>query len=436
MRPLLLLLGLCLVACSTEGPDDDDVSDDDDATDDDDWRAGASCDTAGVSVSAEGSGFRVTTDEYSMYVEVSEAEAEAMGAILAAAFDAFEGFFTQPAGPLPMQVELYATEAAWGAAIEADGLAPPWGAGGLFHTATGKAYLFVQPTRYFTRMLLLHEVAHQFHAFARTGGASPGWYAEGTAEYLSRHHWDGACLALGIRPLLTEEDRPAAALDWTAVNGFPLGDILDGVAAGRPEQLTVFRYFEAATPDAWQSFKDVMDTNPVDPRGEFEALFGPTADYEQPILDHLAADQEPMTPIFLEWSHIEPAAVEGWSPYFSLARVKGAPSRFEATFTPRSDDWAGGVVVGWDSYDDWLALVASSDGRLWTFDVQAGDAVWWDQGAAPEPNPDGSYTVVLTHDPLLVEINGQPWSTPTSLTPTAGPALDNATLLFEDLSWE
>lgn len=62
-----------------------------------------------------------------------------------------------------------------------------------------RVFLLNQPSTYYTRHLLLHEVAHAlaFHLF---GGAGPAWFMEGTAEYLATHRWDGHQLEFGIIP--------------------------------------------------------------------------------------------------------------------------------------------------------------------------------------------------------------------------------------------
>lgn len=432
---LSLLLALLLSGCPTSELPDDDLSDDDD-TADDDWRTAAACGPDGVAVTPDGLGFAVTTDEYSLYAEVSEVEAEALGAMLATAYDLFAAYFGAAAAPT-LRIELYADEAAWGAAIEADGLEPPWGAGGVYMSSTQVAYLYVQPTRYFTRMLTLHEAAHQFHFLSRpAAGGVPGWYAEGVAEFLQRHHWDGDCLALGVVPLLTQGDSPEAALTWTDTNGFPLGDILDGVATeGRPVQQALFQFFETEHPADWRTFRDAMDSGGADARVEFETVFGPADDYEASMLDHIVDDQQPMSPVFMEWSHRHPASVEAWSEYFTVARLKEPPARLQATFAAPAEAFSGGLLLGWDSYDDWLALVVSADGHLWTFDVQDGAATWWDQGAAPPPSADGGYDFVLTHDPLSVGVNGQAWSGAMSVEPAGGLAINGTALRFEDIAW-
>ncbi len=46
-----------------------------------------------------------------------------------------------------------------------------------------------QPSDYYRRHLLLHEMTHSFMA-TQLGGCGPGWYMEGMAELLGTHHWD------------------------------------------------------------------------------------------------------------------------------------------------------------------------------------------------------------------------------------------------------
>src|SRR5690606_4627791 len=112
-------------------------------------------------------------------------------------------------------------------------------AGGYYWPTNKTAYLFKQPTVYFTRMLFLHEVMHQFHHLARTKNKNPkaGWYTEGVAEYISRHFWDGEDLTLGILPIATLEDYAAKALERFEDEGFDLAAMIDGSAgSSRPEQ--------------------------------------------------------------------------------------------------------------------------------------------------------------------------------------------------------
>ena len=77
--------------------------------------------------------------------------------------------------------------------------------GGIFLYENQQCYLAVQPTRYFTRHLMLHEATHQFvcAAFARRVDFLPAWLAEGLAEYVAHHNWDGRDLEIGLWDVVT-----------------------------------------------------------------------------------------------------------------------------------------------------------------------------------------------------------------------------------------
>jgi len=99
-----------------------------------------------------------------------------------------------------LRVRYFTTRERWVKALMADRAIPPGKAGGYYWPSTKTAYVFQQPTRSYTRTLLLHEAAHQFHYLARTKNKNPGlpWYTEGVAEYLAEHFWDGEKLELAV----------------------------------------------------------------------------------------------------------------------------------------------------------------------------------------------------------------------------------------------
>ena len=62
-----------------------------------------------------------------------------------------------------------------------------------------------QPSDYYRRHLLLHEVTHGFMS-TLLGGCGPGWYMEGVAEMLGTHDWkaESGVLKLGVMPASRE----------------------------------------------------------------------------------------------------------------------------------------------------------------------------------------------------------------------------------------
>jgi hypothetical protein len=67
-----------------------------------------------------------------------------------------------------------------------------------------QVWLFDQPSDYYRRHLLIHELAHAFMN-RWLGGAGPPWYMEGMAELLGTHRWEGGKLELGYLPRHKDE---------------------------------------------------------------------------------------------------------------------------------------------------------------------------------------------------------------------------------------
>ncbi|MEZ6078977.1 MAG: hypothetical protein R3C56_25870 [Pirellulaceae bacterium] len=61
-----------------------------------------------------------------------------------------------------------------------------------------------QPSVYYRRHLLLHEGTHWIMS-RKFGGLGPPWLAEGMAEWLGTHRWDGQHLEMGVIPTNSDE---------------------------------------------------------------------------------------------------------------------------------------------------------------------------------------------------------------------------------------
>lgn len=61
-----------------------------------------------------------------------------------------------------------------------------------------------QPSAYYRRHLLLHEGTHWIMS-RKFGGLGPPWLAEGMAEWLGTHRWDGQHLEMGLIPTNSDE---------------------------------------------------------------------------------------------------------------------------------------------------------------------------------------------------------------------------------------
>ncbi len=200
--------------------------------------AGADADTAPspgcfdgpVAVVDEGTRVVATTVHYRLEAEADAARASEWARLLEASYaqqiTIFDGALT-PAS-LPLRVKVFRDAASFRAGLSADGIGAVGEAGGYYEPSNETAYLAVQPTRYYTQVLLVHEAVHQIHDLTRAAPSLPFWYIEGIAEALSRHDWDGRCARLATRPLLSQEDTPLAARTELASGGPSLADVVSG----------------------------------------------------------------------------------------------------------------------------------------------------------------------------------------------------------------
>ncbi len=444
-----LLLGSTIALFAITGCPGPDIIDDDDAIgDDDDTDAQQDpwfCVEESWPATPDGPGHLVETPHYQLYAELDAAETETIARMLEgerAALADWWGATPDIADGELLAVELYTDEAAWADAIAADGLEVPWGAGGYYHPTTGIAYLYRQPTVWYTRVLTLHEALHQFHHRTRAAASVPGWFAEGHAEYMSLHDWDGDCLRLGRLPLLSLEDMPAQALAQAGSLDLAAHIAGDG-SISRPLEWAMFRYFDraedGALAESWRDFRTAIDAGVTDREAQFEASFGAApAEFEQPLRDWLANEQQPLEPAWLEWIHVDPARVEGFADVMSIAPLKDGADRFELRFeVPDEPSWWGGAMLSYDDSSNFVALLVGSDGSLSTFELHGGEVAW--NGAGPAPSPeDGAYGLALEHGATetTVTINGQTATFPLDYTPAGGPALYEARIRFEGIAWE
>lgn len=394
-----------------------------------------------VEVREEGSRVIATTAHYRLEAEADAVRARDWVRLLEASFAQQSAIFEGAPASLPLRVKVFRDAASFRAGLSADGLGAVGEAGGYYEPSNETAYLFEQPTHYYTQVLLVHEAVHQIHDLTRSARSLPFWYVEGLAESLSRHDWDGRCASLAARPLLSQEDTPLDAQTELAAGGPALAEVVSGaVSPSRPVAQLVFRYLmrEEGGPlaPAFLDFRRAVDRGTA-AADAFTTSFGAATAQEAAWRAFVAGDQEPMAVVYVEWTHVDATRVIGRSPaVFSIARVKAPLSRFTLAFdAPVGTGWSGGVLLGYQDTTRWEALVVRSDGRLARFDVN-GSAFWNDVGAAPAAVEGGwRFEVDYTPGRVNTRINGTPFSFATTLPPVSGPAVDSGEIRFRDIAW-
>ncbi len=390
----------------------------------------------------------VLTAHYELVTAAPPDQAREWGRVLEAAWPLFEAHFgrapdLRPGERLKVVVARDATD--WAAAIRQGGGIPPGGAsgaGGYYDPVSRGAYLYPQPTVWYTRALLLHEAAHQFHFLAATSNRSPpaGWYVEGLAEHLSHHTWDGSTLRLGVVPLLSLEDRPARALEALGAPGFRLDPIVSGAAAPRPESLHLVRYLlqgEGGRHAArFRSLAGKLDRGGSS-AALFARAFGPEAPFLEAWSGWLRTVQQPWVGVHLEWEARGERVLRGRSAVVGTCRVRGPARRVQTLWSPPAGPWRAGALLQHAGVDDFtVGLVDGATVRVHRRRAGRWEALPASLPPAPAPGEPWRLTAERRGTQVALTVNGVRVGAYDLPGDALGLAVDGCEIDFRELSWE
>ncbi|MHC5010734.1 MAG: hypothetical protein ACYTG6_07240 [Planctomycetota bacterium] len=397
---------------------------------------------------AEDGPVEVETAHYHLYAETSPAEAEEMGRVLEAAWTGFRAHFdAKPdlARDDKLVVRFAATREGWDRAIRADGATPPARGGGYYWPASRTAYLYRQPTRYFTRVLLVHEACHQFHYLARTGNRNPtaNWYTEGIAEYLSWHTWDGEVLTLGVLPAVSLKDYAASAFGTVAGDAFDLEAFVEGEAvAERALCWSLFRYLATGKDgepiSGFRRFCRRMDRG-ARPLPVFQRAFGRVADVRKRYVAWLEREQQPWAQVFNQWEGVGEGRMRGMAGVVSVCRLKADAASLATCLEPPDEGpWKAGLLLHYVDPADYTVALVRPDGTLRVDRRRDGR---WERVAAVvglEAEADGTWRLRARRDDegVCLDVGTRtfgPWALPGR---AFGLALDDCEMWFSHLAWE
>ncbi len=323
------------------------------------------------------------TSHYDLYVE--SLDPADTGRMLEELYKHLTIFFAKapPEGDL-LHVGIYATRERYVQALKDDHQVEPTSgvaisAGGYYSHGNRKAYLFIQPSDYFTRQLILHECVHQFHLIATCGNrsVSAGFYVEGLADYLAFHNWDGQHLQIAVIPPITLEDYHAKALDHFAnKHGRNLQDIISGkIPLDRPVATALLNFIADTWPTQFPAWRSAMDHN-ADPIESWNTHLAPlTAKTANEFEDWLESHQEPWQIQTISW---QPWAktIEGKTEdnHVGIALLKKTPSALTVEIEPLTPRFMGGLTFGDTSPKDYWLFQIRLDGTLGI--IQFKDGHW------------------------------------------------------------
>ena len=383
--------------------------------------------------------FAVTTEHYDLEIAADTAASAVDVARLAeAAWLAQQEHF----GAAPTErlgATWYATRAEWESDLAASGAPPEAGAGGTYLPSTKRATLYTQPTRNYSTTLFLHELVHQFQFLARGDNrGSLDWYTEGIAEELGRHDWDGRCVRLGTLPLATLEDYPSQALA-TVQQGFDLAAIVSGASSStRPVYQQIWHYLgtQAATASGLADFSAAVDADPtIDVAAAFAEHVGDPASVEAGFLAWLPTAQEPLTPVFLEWEHVDADTIRALPQgALTVAVVKDDVTHLTATAKDVPAGSQAGVVVGYDDGANYDAVLVDERGAVTLQAMRNNQATATALGTTSS-SPPWTFDVTWSGNDAKVKINATSTTAALGTRAAGGLAAYNESALFDDVSF-
>ncbi len=394
---------------------------------------------------AYASGIVATGAHYRLESTGPQAEADDWLRMLEAAWPQYEAFF----GAAPklgkgetLRVAFFETQAEMQRAIRDAGGTPPNGAGGYYDPGSRTAFAWRQPSPWYTRTLVLHECAHQFHRLARVGAnvTPPEWYGEGVVEHLSQHTWDGEHLRLAVTPLLSLEDRPGKALEAVKSGAFRADAVIDGRApAERPPCMYLVRWLCEAQGGKLRGKFDAlaakMDRGAKAGFGDFEAAVGPWKKRQAEFLEWLTTVQQPWEPLFVDWDARGEAALRGSSTVVAICRRRAPSSHVAANLHPPSTGaWRGGVLLAWTGPRDYVIGMVhdGSKGRIDRLEDGAWKVVVETAVASPA---DGAWHVEAVRDggSVAFRVNGVTIGDVETQSASLGLAIDACTADFTEI---
>ncbi len=395
-------------------------------------------------VTAEGARYRVVSDGDDQKL------ADEMVTVLDAAYAEFQKHFK--AKPklkkgAKLEVRHFVTEEKFQIAVRATG-EPPTKAGGIYLPSTKIAYFQTQPTRYYTRVLMLHETAHQFHYLARTKNKEPTarWYTEGLAEYLSWHHWDGKTLQLGVRPLISLNDRAKAAL--AEIDGADIEAFVEGKTdLSRPIAWALVRWMATGGKNGKPHKKFVSFTKKMDagnkPASLFRKFFGTPKSMKPEFVKWIKAEQSPWVWGFNEWEPLSNNSLRGFAKQYTVAYLRDPAPNLTATLVvPEKPGWNIGVTLHWTSADDYSVALLNYAGFMHIVRRTEGRWQTLEKGAVPGLEPGLEKGKRCTFQlfrrgaevsMLVNQVGFGPWELPGQ---TFGLALRNCDATFVDIKWK
>lgn len=332
-----------------------------------------------TSLPAQALASRSTGAHYELQSQGSAEEAADFLNCLEAAFPQYAEFYGKTfkvSDKALLRVYFYETPEEWNKGMEMAGAANPGPAGGYYCLTTRAVFFYRQPSRSFTRRLMLEMCAYQFWAHASGHKRSPTpWFAKGAATLLSDHLWDGAELKLGAPPLISLENYAGVAKSRIATPKFDYRSILNSVTReDTAVHLAAIRLIlsDPAYRRAMLAIRPSLDKGAKISAEEWSAALGPYKRFEDKLIESVIANQEPFAVGHMDWEGRRADRDEktgetsyqllGQAPWVSAARCSGEVKHLECSVAFPEEGGRAGLLLDWIGPTDYQAFLVARSG--------------------------------------------------------------------------
>jgi hypothetical protein len=309
--------------------------------------------------------------------DLPKEDLEALARLAEAVYPQWKAYFgAEPrASWLPLEAVVLADRESFLRAVkDAGGPSELPGAGGFTWTGTLTSYLYLQPHASSTRLLLLHELTHQFQFKAvqdGRGDRSPPWHLEGLAEHFGYHRRTKDGVETGALDVVAIDARGDACAErvrakqvdlWAIGTGAKVEvDYTDALAAVETFLKTSDKSLRAAYRE-WEA--DVHRSG--NPGTRFEKAFRGKKERLAKALDEVWGEwRRPWKVVYVSWDE-EPGAIvgNGRGAVLQGTRALGPAARVEAEVELDSGASGAALALAMKGPQDFLGVHLRSDGEV------------------------------------------------------------------------
>ena len=321
-----------------------------------------------------------------------------------AAYPQWKSFFgaEPPKNRLPLELDARTDRAGFLRAVHAAGVigALP-GAGGYYDPRSRRSFLYAQPHESSTRLLVLHELTHQYQYKALQDDVpdrSPAWHREGLAEHFGYHRRTATGVELGALDMAAIDDRPRQCAERVKAGTFDAWAVGTG-AVVNPDYVdamtlveTFLRTGDKGLKDAYARWeKEIYRSGNA--YAKFEKLFqSKRAKLLAAVTEVWGGWVSPWQVGYIGWDE-EPGAIVGrgvpWAVLLGGTEVPSANRWIEAEIELGADAAGGGLALGVKDKEHLLVADVRADGTVLV--RRRSDGSWTELGRiagpmAPAPN--------------------------------------------------